>query len=239
MKLAQSSTFQAHVLVVDDDDRLRHLLRKFLHEQGFAATGAANAQEARRLMAYFIFDALSLDVMMPQESGLDFLASLPDAMRQRVLMLSAMGEAEDRVHGLECGAQDYLVKPFEPKELVLRLRTILRRHADIQVSSVPMIMFGPYAYDSMQQRLVHADLGVISLTSSELALLRCLAAQVNRPVSREALAEAVGGSANERAVDVQVTRLRKKIEDSEGKPLYIQTVRGAGYVLYAKAEMAG
>jgi two-component system phosphate regulon response regulator OmpR len=217
----------AHILVVDDDDRLRALLKKFLSEQGFMVTAAADAAEARRKMAWYAFDLVVLDVMMPGESGLDLLASLPGP----VLMLSAMGEADDRIKGLEVGAEDYLVKPFEPKELVLRIKTILRRNA-LQQEKLRSVAFGEFRFDVGASLLKRGQENV-ALTSNEAAILRLLAENSGKPVSREELSKHMPGVANERTVDVQITRLRKKIEESEGKPVYLQTVRGAGYVLYA------
>lgn len=218
-----------HILVVDDDDRLRALLKRFLSEQDFMVSAAANAAEARRLLALFTFDLIILDVMMPGETGLELLASI----RQKhapVLMLSAMGEADDRIAGLEIGAEDYLVKPFEPKELVLRVKAILRRSA-VQKEKAKTLRFGDYAFDVDGGQL-RRGAETIALTSTELALLKQLAEHAGKPVAREALAKLLPGGASERSVDVQITRLRKKIEESDGKPVYLQTVRGAGYVLY-------
>lgn len=227
---------RAHILVVDDDDRLRALLKKYLREQGFMVTAAADAAEARRRMAWFVFDLVVLDVMMPGESGVDLLHSLPEHDRGRVLMLSALGEAEDRVRGLEAGAQDYLVKPFEPKELVLRIRTILRRGAG-QAVKPGCISFGEFRFDCALSQLRKGQEPVY-LTSGEMAMLKLLAEHAGKPVTREELAGAMPGGGNERAVDVQITRLRKKIEESEGRPVHLQTVRGAGYVLYAERGSA-
>ncbi|MBI1237047.1 MAG: response regulator [Alphaproteobacteria bacterium] len=221
-----------HILVIDDDDRLRTLLGKFLSEQGFMVTAVASAEDARRKLAWFIFDALVLDVMMPRESGLELLASLDEGHRPPVLMLSAMGEAQDRIKGLETGADDYLPKPFEPKELVLRLQALLRRSASGREAK-RNIMFGPFNFDLTTGQLMRGE-ETIYLTSNEVAMLRLLAAAAGDPVSREKLAQAIPGAASERSVDVQITRLRKKIEESEGRPMHLQTVRGAGYVLYTK-----
>ena len=220
----------AHILVVDDDDRLRALLQKFLQENQFMVTAASNAAEARRLLAWFAFDLIVLDVMMPGESGLDLLASLPDERKESVLMLSAMGEAGDRIKGLEHGAEDYLVKPFEPKELVLRIKTILRRTA-AKPEKLRAIAFGDYHFDLVTSQLKRGD-ETVALTSSEMGMLKLLAEHSGAPVSREELSKLMPGVGSERAVDVQITRLRKKIEESEGKPVHLQTVRGAGYVLY-------
>lgn len=220
----------SHILVVDDDDRLRNLLKKYLSEQGFMVSGAADATQAREWLVWFDFDAIILDVMMPGETGIELLASFDEQVKRRVLMLSAMGEAEDRVRGLEEGAQDYLVKPFEPKELVLRLKAILRRQEQPE-SLQTQARFGDFSFDAQRGQLLKGQ-NEVYLTSGEVALLRKFAENPGRPLSREELAQCLPGVANERAVDVQVTRLRKKIEESEGKPMHIKTIRGAGYVLY-------
>lgn len=222
---------KTHILVVDDDDRLRSLLKKFLSEQGFMVTVAAEAQEARRKLAWYAFDLMVLDVMMPGESGFDLLKSLKDYPAMPVLMLSAMGEVEDRIQGLEIGAEDYLVKPFEPKELVLRIKTILRRNP-AQVEKANIVAFGDNRFDLTANQLKRSG-ETIALTSNEASILKRLAEQVGTPVSREELSRLMPGTGSERAVDVQITRLRKKIEKSAGKPVHLQTVRGAGYVLYA------
>ncbi len=224
------STDKAHILVVDDDDRLRALLDKFLSEQGFMVTSVSSADEARRKMACFVFDVLVLDVMMPGETGLAFLASLKAANTPPVLMLSAMGEVDDRIRGLEVGADDYLPKPFEPKELVLRLNAILRRRA-VASERRGVLLFGDFAFDMAANQLTRGG-EPIYLTSSETLLLKTFSEHMGKTVSREQLAQIIPGTANERSIDVQVTRLRKKLGDSEGKPLHLQTMRGAGYVLY-------
>lgn len=224
-----------HILVVDDDDRLRLLLSKYLSEQGFMVTSAASAAEARRKMAAFIFDLLILDVMMPGETGLELLASLKDNSTP-VLMLSAMGEAEDRISGLELGAEDYLNKPFEPKELVLRIRAILRRVSAQEEKSL-VVQFGAFRFDLANLQL-KKDNEIVYLTSNEALILKLLAQQAGTPVSREELSRLMPGSGNERSIDVQIVRLRKKIEENDSKPLYIQTVRGAGYVLYAQKNLS-
>jgi two-component system phosphate regulon response regulator OmpR len=222
---------KTHILVVDDDDRLRALLKKFLSEQGFMVTVAADAGEARRKLAWYAFDLMVLDVMMPGESGFELLRTLKDYPAMPVLMLSAMGEADDRIQGLETGAEDYLVKPFEPKELVLRIKTILRRNP-VQLEKARLVSFGDYRFDLGTGQLKRGG-EIIALTSNEVSMLKHLAEHSGKPVSREELSKLIPGAGSERAVDVQITRLRKKIEESEGKPVYLQTVRGAGYVLYA------
>lgn len=216
-----------HILVVDDDDRLRGLMAQYLGEQGFYVTPVGDAKQARAMLSRFAVDAMVLDVMMPGENGLAFLASLPAVARPPTLFLSAQGEAEQRISGLEAGAEDYLAKPFEPKELVLRLRTILRRHSTSQ-----RVRFGAYEFSLSSQQLQHAGVPV-HLTGGEVQLLKILAAHVGRPVSREMLAKVLAGEISDRGIDVQVTRLRKKIEVNPAKPVYIQTVRGVGYLLAA------
>ncbi len=220
-----------HILVVDDDDRLRSLLSKYLSEQGFLVTAAANAAEAREKLSAFVFDLLILDVMMPGETGLEFLASLKNN-HTPTLMLSAMGEVEDRISGLELGAEDYLTKPFEPKELVLRIRAILRR-VSTQEEKSQILQFGEFRFELSNSQLKRGD-EIVYLTSNEALLLKLLAQQAGTPVSREELSKLMPNSGNERSVDVQMVRLRKKIEENDSKPLYIQTIRGAGYVLYAQ-----
>lgn len=222
---------KAHILVVDDDDRLRALLKKFLHEQGFLVTATRDTAEARRKLEWFAFDVMVLDVMMPGETGLSLLESLAGKISTPVLMLSAMGEATDRIKGLEIGADDYLAKPFEPTELVLRLRKILRRTQ--QPSAAKILSFGDCRFDVGAGALTRGG-EPVSLTTNELALLKALAESPGQPVTREALAKRMPGTGSERSVDVQVTRLRKKIEEGE-KPVFLQTVRGAGYVLYGRA----
>ena len=219
-----------HILVVDDDDRLRSLLKKFLREQQFMVTTAASASDARSKLQWFEFDAIVLDVMMPGETGFELLATLPEEMKGSVLMLSAMGEAEDRIRGLEIGAQDYLVKPFEPKELVLRIKTILRGRV-ARPEKLRIISFGDFRFDINAAQLRRGDENIY-LTSNEMGILKLLAENSGKPVSREDLSKLMPGVGSERAIDVQITRLRKKIEESEGKPVFLQTVRGAGYVLY-------
>ena len=223
------NTAKPHILVVDDDTRLRDLLKTFLRDQGFAVTPAIHAADARRKLALFRFDLMVLDVMMPGETGVEFAHAL-GADAPPILLLTAMGEPSDRISGLEAGADDYLVKPFEPRELVLRINAILRR-ATSPEERRSAVSFGEYRFDPEGGRLQKGD-EAIALTTGERELLRALALKSGEPVSRAELAKALGAGASERSVDVQVTRLRKKIEAESGKPLYLQTVRGAGYVLH-------
>lgn len=218
-----------HILVVDDDDRLRALITRYLHENGFAVSQAADAKAARVLLGLFAFDLMVLDVMMPGETGLELTGALPPGASPPVLMLSARTEVDDRVAGLEVGADDYLTKPFEPRELVLRIRAVMRRVAAAARSR--KITFGEFAFDLDSAQLERGGQAVY-LTSAEMALLKALAESAGKAVSRETLAESLGLPAgNERGVDVQVTRLRRKIEPEGARPQYIQTVRGEGYQL--------
>jgi two-component system phosphate regulon response regulator OmpR len=218
----------AHLLVVDDDTRLRELLRRYLTEQGFRVTVAENAAAARAKLASIEFDLIVLDLMMPGESGLDFAADLRRQSAVPILMLTAMGEPEDRILGLERGADDYLPKPFEPRELLARIRTVLRRVPQARTPSLPRaIRFGDCVFEIERQFLTRAGVP-IRLTSTEAGLLRALALASGTPLSREQLSESTEQS---RTVDVQVTRLRRKIETDPKFPRYLQTVRGKGYVL--------
>ncbi|MEI7669134.1 MAG: response regulator [Pseudomonadota bacterium] len=219
-----------HILVVDDDTRLRELLQTYLRDQNFAVTVAINAKDARSKLALFQFDLMVLDVMMPLENGIDFTKSLKNNNTLPILLLTAMTESEDRINGLESGADDYLVKPFEPRELVLRIKAILRRYL-ISEQRKNIIIFGEYQFDIAAGRLQKND-EIVSLTNSELQLLKAMIERSPEPVSRSDLAKILGIGDNERNIDVQITRLRKKIEPDGTRPQYIQTMRGSGYALY-------
>jgi two-component system phosphate regulon response regulator OmpR len=223
-----SATEDAHILVVDDDERLRALLHKYLSQNGFRVTTAAGAGDARALMKSMAFDLLIVDVMMPGESGLELTRSLRAQSQVPILMLTARGEAEHRIAGLEHGADDYLPKPFEPRELVLRCAALLRRAAPPALPHREIKM-GESVFDSARGELRRKG-KPIRLTSSEAALLKLFAANAGRPFSRTDLCARLGVSL-ERSIDVQVTRLRRKIEEDPKLPLYIQTVRGVGYML--------
>jgi two-component system, OmpR family, phosphate regulon response regulator OmpR len=226
------SDAEPHLLVVDDDARLRGLLRRYLSDNGFRVTLAADAAEARASLASFAFDLIVLDVMMPGESGLELTRALrtePKLPRVPVLLLTAMGEAEDRVSGLEAGAADYLAKPFEPRELVLRIRNIMDRRA-VGDDADRSIRFGAFRYDPGRGELFRGE-EPVHLTAAEAGLLATLAAQAGQAVSRDDLSQAAQFSGNLRNVDVQMTRLRRKIEHDPRYPRYLQTVRGTGYAL--------
>jgi two-component system phosphate regulon response regulator OmpR len=226
---------EPHLLVVDDDARLRDLLRRYLADNGFRVTAAADAAEARANLASFAFDLIVLDVMMPGESGLDLTRSLRAGGRPRlpILLLTAMAEPEERVSGLEQGADDYLAKPFEPRELVLRIRNILeRRGPAADGAGMGEVRFGAFRFDPARGELFRGG-DLVHLTAAEAGLLASLAAHPGEPVSREELSQSAPFSGNIRNVDVQMTRLRRKIEPDPRFPRYLQTVRGTGYALKA------
>ncbi|WP_119459157.1 response regulator [Rhodospirillaceae bacterium SYSU D60014] len=220
-----------HILVVDDDRRLRELLRKYLSEQGFRVTVAGDAADARARLAGIAFDLIVLDIMMPGETGLELTAALRADSKVPILLLTAMAEAEDRITGLEQGADDYLPKPFEPRELVLRIRTILRRVPQETVPKVQEIRFGEHSFD-LDRQLLRRGAEEVRLTTAEADLLSALARSPGVPLSREELSRQAGIAAgNSRTVDVQMARLRRKIEPHSRFPRYLQTVRGRGYML--------
>ncbi len=224
----------AHILVVDDDARLRGLLSRYLAGEGFRVTTADNAADARAKLRAINPDLLVLDVMMPGESGLDLTGSLRREQGHDlpVLLLTARGAPEDRIAGFEAGADDYLGKPFEPRELVLRIRAMLRR-APPPLPDQPAgpVQLGALVFDRERGELRDAD-GPLRLTGGEAALLAALAAKPNEVLSREDIAAALGmDDSGERAIDVQVTRLRRKVEADPREPRFLHTVRGRGYVL--------
>ncbi len=221
----------AHILVVDDDDRLRDLLGRYLRDHGYHVSTACSAAEARAKLEGLAFDLIVLDVMMPGESGVDFTRELRQSSMVPVLLLTAMGEPEDRIAGLESGADDYLTKPFEPRELLLRIATILRRSAPpFATSPATFVRLGKVRYFPARGELLRGD-GVVRLTTAEADLLRVFAANPGVTLSRETLCEQIGAGGSPRAIDVQITRLRRKIEADSRDPRYLQTVWGRGYVL--------
>jgi two-component system phosphate regulon response regulator OmpR len=222
-----------HVLVVDDDTRLRELLRKYLAGNGFLVTTAADAADARAKLRSLAFDLIVLDVMMPGESGLELTEGLRrDSSAIPILLLTARGEPDDRIAGLEAGADDYLAKPFQPRELVLRITSILRRQAAKPPDPPPAqpVRLGPLLYLPDRDELRSGE-EVIRLTTAEAGLLRVLAGQPGVTFTREELTERSKVVGNARTIDVQVTRLRRKIEPDPREPRYLHTVRGEGYVL--------
>jgi len=219
-----------HLLVVDDDDRIRDLLKQYLTRAGFRVTTAADAASARRLLGMMAFDLVVVDVMMPGEDGLSLTAWMRGSGPTPVLILTARGEPDERIAGLTAGADDYLSKPFEPQELLLRIAAILRRSG--RNGTVRRISLGRHAFDLERGELLLGD-SPVHLTEGETRLLKRLAAAPHTPVDRLDLAldAADGADASGRAVDVQVTRLRRKLESDPRNPRYLQTVRGVGYML--------
>ena len=220
----------AHVLIVDDDTRIRDLLSRFLREHGYRVTTAEHAADARSKLSSLAFDLLVLDVMMPGENGFDLIKALRETSEVPVLMLTARSDVGDRLRGLELGADDYLGKPFDPKELLLRIGSILRRSVPPPVQpALEAVRFGPFTFAITKGEL-RANGEVIRLTERERDILRILSVAPDGTVQREALAES-GSGANERTVDVQINRLRRKLESDPSDPQFLQTVRGIGYRL--------
>lgn len=241
-KLAADPLLEAarkpHLLVVDDDERLRQLLSRYLSEQGFLVTTAASAGEARGILQHLVYDLIVLDVMMPGEDGLSLTRGLKAQGEQTpVMLLTALGEVEARIEGLEAGADDYLPKPFEPRELLLRVQSILRRQGNrpaVTREDDANATIGPWTFDRQKGELFATDGTRTPLTQAESTLLKALISRQGVTVSREELAELCDMSAAERTIDVQITRLRRKVETDPKQPRHIQTVRGKGYVLWPK-----
>lgn len=224
-----------HLMIVDDDERIRGLLKQFLIRQGFIVTAARDAKHARSLLSGLEFDMIVLDVMMPGEDGISLTRDLRQQMATPILLLTARGETSDRIAGLEAGADDYLTKPFEPKELLLRINAILRRvpQARAEAAGPKVIYMGAVRYDVDRGEMWRGE-ELVRLTATESQLMRIFTANPGEALSRAKLVEDLGrdrGQAQERAVDVQITRLRRKIEDDPKQPRYLQTVRGEGYLL--------
>ena len=231
------STPDAHLLIVDDDERIRLLLKKFLIRHGFWVSAARDATHARKLLDGLEFDMIVLDVMMPDEDGITFTRALreDEKLATPILLLTAKGDTDDRIAGLEAGADDYLPKPFEPKELLLRINAILRRlpKSEAEDTAPKIVRLGAIRYDVERGEMWRGD-ELVRLTGTESTLMKIFAASAGEPLARNDLVEQLGrdkGTAQERAVDVQITRLRRKIEEDPRRPRYLQTVRGAGYML--------
>ncbi|WP_204112535.1 response regulator [Shimia biformata] len=224
-----------HLLIVDDDERIRGLLKKFLMRNGFLVTAARDAAHARRILSGLDFDLIVLDVMMPGEDGMTLTRAIRETSMTPIMLLTAKGETEDRIRGLEAGADDYLAKPFEPKELLLRINAILRRMPDVtEADTAPKVLhLGPVRYDIERGEMWRGE-DLVRLTATESQLMKIFSAKPGEAISRAKLVEDLGrdrGQAQERAVDVQITRLRRKLEEDPKQPRYLQTVRGAGYML--------
>ena len=225
-----------HLLIVDDDERIRSLLQQFLIQSDYLISTAEDAEQARTLLSGIEFDLIILDVMMPGQDGISFTAELRKLRNKTpILLLTARGDTEDRIKGLEAGADDYLPKPFEPKELLLRINAILRRMPDLKEDQmVPKTLnFGNLSYDVARNELWEGQ-NQVRLTTTESQLMKIFTSALGEPISRADLVTSLGrdiSSAQDRAIDVQITRLRRKIEINPSQPRYLQTVRGAGYML--------
>jgi two-component system phosphate regulon response regulator OmpR len=220
-----------HLLVVDDDLRIRELLSRYLFDHGYRVTTAGSAAEARKQLEGIAFDLLILDVMMPGENGFDLAKSIRGGSTVPILMLTARVEADDRVAGLELGADDYIPKPFDPRELLLRINNVLKRAAASMPQAIEEVRFGEFQFHIARGELVR-DGKAVRITDRECEMLRILAARAGETVPRQQLAPP-GGVVSERAVDVQINRLRRKIERSPNEPAFLRTVRGVGYRLVA------
>jgi two-component system phosphate regulon response regulator OmpR len=218
-----------HILVVDDDNRLRRLLQRYLIEHGYRVTTAADANEAKASLKNFAFDLMVLDVMLPGQNGISLTSELREEVDLPILLLTALGESDDRVSGLSAGADDYLVKPFDPRELLLRIATILRRAAPPTPDQAPL-RFGPFTFDPAAVVLWRGEERV-HLTDAELSLLQVLAERPGATVSRHELGRRSRVSGSDRAIDTQIARLRRKLEPDPRRPRNLLTKRGEGYVL--------
>ncbi len=222
-----------HILVIDDDDRIRDLVARYLWEHGFFVSTAGNSAEAKEILMLAEYDALVVDVMMPGQNGMELTQELREQGNDvPVLLLTAMGETEDKITGLSAGADDYLTKPFDPRELVLRLEAILRRRPK-QSEVLQKIRIGRWVFDADHNELVDKN-DRVKLTDVEANLLKALAVKVGEVISRDDLSKTCGLDAEKRTIDVQVTRLRRKLEEDSNAPRYLQTVRGKGYILRAE-----
>lgn len=225
--------FFAHLLVVDDDERIRELLQKYLIRNGFSVSTARDADQARRLLGGLMFDLIILDVMMPGMDGVTFTSELRETLDTPILLLTARNETEDRISGLEAGADDYLAKPFEPKELLLRIGAILRRLPEVteEQNTPKIISLGNVKYDVARAELWCGEV-LVRLTSTEIDLMRLFSSNLGQPLHRTDIVQALNREAEkDRSIDVQITRLRRKIESDPKQPRYLQTVRGEGYML--------
>ena len=224
-------SLESHLLIVDDDERLRELLRKYLAQHGYQVTTAESAEMAESLLKSFDFDLIISDVMMGGKDGISFARDVRQQSQVPIIILTARGQVEDRIMGLEAGADDFIPKPFDPRELLLRIEAILRRVPSDSQPQRKIFKFGKFVFDRNDNKLMCFD-ERIDITRGEQDLLSALTSEMGRPISRDLLASKMNiDGENVRAVDVHVARLRKKIEDDPKQPLFIQTVRGQGYKL--------
>jgi len=220
--------FEAHILVVDDDDRIRDLVKQYLNENNYFVTTAINAEDAQKKVKTIKFDLIVLDIMMPGKSGLDFTKENKNKIYTPIILLTAKGEAEERVHGLEVGADDYLSKPFEPKELLLRIKNILNKTKSKSIKR--LIEFGNVKIN-LNKHLILKDKKEYKINNTEKTILEIMINSPGKSFSREEIGKIINLD-KERSVDVIITRLRKKIEQNPKNPKYLQTLRGEGYVLW-------
>ena len=222
--------FSFHILVIDDDQRLRLLLKQFLEKNGFRVSDAEDTYQAKKIMKSLIFDLLVIDIMMPGQNGLEFLKEVRLKNNVPALMLSAMSALEDRLDGLEFGADDYMTKPFEPRELLLRIQNILKRFTPNISRNNDNTRFGPFLFNQNSLNLYKDGISV-HLTTSEQKLLNCFALSPNKALSRDDINNLLGGNMEIRSIDVAIVRIRRKLEQDQRYPIYLQTVRGVGWML--------
>ena len=224
-----------HILVVDDDERIRSLLKRYLQDNGFMVAIAEDIKQARMILSYFIFDLIVLDLMLPGEDGLSFTKNFKLQNTTPILMLSALGETSDKIDGLEIGADDYLVKPFEPRELLLRIKKLTERAVPTQ-RATNYIYFGEKKFNIANRSFSDQHDGDIPLTSLERNMIELMIKNTGKVLTRSDFMNVIGDKINERSIDVQIKRLRDKIEKNPSKPVYLQTIRGEGYILYARSK---
>ena len=222
--------FNFHILVIDDDQRLRFLLKQFLEKNGFRVSDAEDTDKAKKIMKSLIFDLLVIDIMMPGQNGLEFLKEVRLKNNVPALMLSAMSAPENRLDGLEFGADDYMTKPFEPRELLLRIQNILKRFTPNISKNNENTRFGPFLFNHNSLNLYKEGISV-HLTTSEQKLLNCFALSSNKALSRDDINNLLGGNMEIRSIDVAIVRIRRKLEQDQRYPVYLQTVRGVGWML--------
>jgi two-component system phosphate regulon response regulator OmpR len=220
---------ESHILVVDDDNRIRELLKRYLSKSGFIVSGASRVKQAVELMGKYIFDILIVDNMMPDETGMEFLQKLRQAENfVPVIMLTALGEVENKIDGLSAGADDYVCKPFEPKELILRINNILKR-TQVKSENVKLFCFDKYAFDFEKNELLKDNNELVKLTDIDVKILKLFMKNTNKVLSREKVCKLINNT-NERTLDVQITRLRRKIEEDAKTPRILKTIRNKGYI---------
>lgn len=222
--------YNFHILVIDDDQKLRHLLKQFLENNDFKVSDAENTIKAKKIMETLVFDLLVIDIMMPGQNGLEFLKEIRQKSSIPTLMLTAMSNPEERLDGLEYGADDYMTKPFEPRELLLRIQNILKRSTTNIKQSVSDTKFGPFIFNQRSLNLYKNNVPV-HLTTSEQKLLNCFCQYPNKAFSRDDINNSLGGNMEMRSIDVAIARIRRKIEDDQRYPIFLQTVRGVGWML--------